>query len=99
MCIVEAKVIGAMEMVDGEERDDKIIAVADNDMSVNYINDLSELPPHTLVELKRFFEDYKKLEHKNVIVEQFMSKEKAYEIILESMKLYQENKEVLIEPR
>jgi len=52
MCIVEAKVIGAMEMVDGEERDDKIIAVAGNDMSVNYINDLSELPPHTLVELK-----------------------------------------------
>ena len=29
MCIVEAKVIGAMEMIDGEERDDKIIAVAD----------------------------------------------------------------------
>ena len=36
------------------------------------------------------------LEHKNVIVEQFMDREKAYEIILESMKLYQENKEMLI---
>ena len=96
MCIVEAKVIGAMEMVDGDERDDKIIAVAEHDMSVNYINDLSQLPPHTLVELKRFFEDYKMLEHKNVIVEQFMDKAKAYEIILEAMKLYQENKEILI---
>ena len=96
MCIVEAKVIGAMEMVDSEERDDKIIAVASNDMSVNYINDLSELPPHTLVELKRFFEDYKKNEHKNVIVEQFMNREKAYDIILESMRLYQEKKETLI---
>jgi inorganic pyrophosphatase len=98
MCIIEAKVIGAMEMVDGDERDDKIIAVARNDMSVNYINDLSELPPHTLVELKRFFEDYKMLEHKNVIVEQFMHREKAFEIILESMKLYQEKKETLILP-
>jgi inorganic pyrophosphatase len=96
MCIVEAKVIGAMEMIDGNERDDKIIAVAANDMSVNYINELSEFPPHTLVELKRFFEDYKKLEHKNVIVEQFLSKEKAYEIVLEGMKLYQENRESLI---
>jgi Inorganic pyrophosphatase len=95
MCIVEAKVIGAMEMVDGDERDDKIIAVAANDMSVNYINDLSELPPHTLVELKRFFEDYKMLEHKNVIVEQFMDREKAHEIILESMRLYQSNKKNL----
>src|SRR5664279_5244365 len=97
MCIVDAKVIGAMEMVDGDERDDKIIAVAGNDMSVNYINELSEFPPHTLVELKRFFEDYKKLEHKNVIVEQFLSKEKAYEIVLESMKLYDDNREKLIE--
>jgi inorganic pyrophosphatase len=85
-----------MEMIDGTERDDKIIAVAAKDMSVNYINELSEFPPHTLVELKRFFEDYKKLEHKNVIVEQFLSKEKAYEIVLEGMKLYQDKRESLI---
>jgi inorganic pyrophosphatase len=96
MSIIEAKVIGAMEMIDSEERDDKIIAVARHDMSVNYINDLSELPPHTLVELKRFFEDYKQLEHKNVIVDQFMGREKAYEIVLEGMKLYNENREKLI---
>lgn len=97
MCLIEAKVIGAMEMVDGAERDDKIIAVARNDMSVNYLNDISELPPHTLVELRRFFEDYKMLEHKNVIVEQFMSHEKAYEIVSESLKLYKENKINLIQ--
>jgi inorganic pyrophosphatase len=96
MCIIEAKVIGAMEMIDGDERDDKIIAVARHDMSVNYINDLSELPPHTLVELRRFFEDYKMLEHKNVIVEQFMNREKAFEIVNESMKLYQENRSMLL---
>jgi inorganic pyrophosphatase len=96
MCIIEAKVIGAMEMIDGDERDDKIIAVAKNDMSVNYLNDLSELPPHNLIELKRFFEDYKQLEHKDVIVEQFLTKERAYEIIIESMRLYQELKKDLI---
>jgi inorganic pyrophosphatase len=96
MCLIDAKVIGAMEMIDGNERDDKIIAVAKNDMSVNYLNNLSELPPHTLVELKRFFEDYKNLEHKDVLVEQFMNREKAYEIILESMKLYREKRSTLI---
>jgi len=69
-------------MVDEKEHDDKIIAVAGNDMSVNYINELSELPPHTLVELKKFFEDYKTLEHKNVIVEQFMNKEKHMKLFL-----------------
>jgi inorganic pyrophosphatase len=96
MCIIEAKVIGAMEMIDEDEKDDKIIAVARNDMSVNYINDLPELPPHTIVELRRFFEDYKKLEHKNVKVEQFMNRETAYQIIIDSQKLYQEKKDSLL---
>lgn len=98
MCIIEAKVIGAMEMIDCNERDDKIIAVAKNDMSVNYINDLSELPPHTLVELKRFFEDYKNLEHKDVLVDHFINRETAFGIIREGMNLYQENKKFLISP-
>lgn len=88
MCILQAKVIGVMQMVDDDEKDDKIIAVADHDMSVNYINNLSELPPHTIVELKRFFEDYKKLEHKNVIVEHFFGREEAYKIINDSIALY-----------
>ena len=90
-CLIEAKVIGAMEMRDGDERDDKIIAVARHDMSVNHMNDISELPPHTLVELRRFFEDYKMLEHKEVTVEQFMDREKAYDIVNEAVQLYKDN--------
>ncbi len=38
LCIIEAKVVGLMRMVDDDERDEKIIAVANNDISVNYIN-------------------------------------------------------------
>lgn len=89
MCIIEAKVIGAMHMMDQNEVDDKIIAVAKNDMSVNYINDIKELPPHTVVELKRFFEDYKTLENKKVKVSHFINKAGAFKIVDESIKLYQ----------
>ena len=89
MSIIEAKVIGVMHMVDNGEQDDKIIAVAKNDMSVNYIDDLASLPPHAMKEIVRFFQDYKALERKNVSVEQLMGKDEAERVILESIELYQ----------
>ena len=89
MSIIEAKVIGVMHMIDNGEQDDKIIAVAKHDMSVNYINDLSELPPHTMKEIVRFFQDYKALERKNVTIEQLFGRSYAYKVIQESIDLYQ----------
>lgn len=85
LCLVEAKVIGVMRMVDGDEKDDKIIAVAKNDMSVNHIEDVSELPRHFFRELRNFFEDYKKLENKEVIVEEFQKKDIAIEVVNQSI--------------
>ena len=89
LCIVDAKVIGVMRMLDGNEMDDKIIAVAANDMSVNHINDVSELPEHFFRELRNFFEDYKKLENKSVVVEEFQNRELARQIIQQSIIDYQ----------
>ncbi len=88
MCILTAKVIGAMHMVDDNENDEKIIAVANQDMAVNHINSLAELPPHTMIELKRFFEDYKNLEHKHVEVNEFIESEFANKIIEASIDRY-----------
>jgi inorganic pyrophosphatase len=88
MAIIDAKPIGVMHMVDNGEQDDKIISVAKNDMSVNYINDLSELPPHTMTEIVRFFKDYKKLEGKNVTIEHLLGKRYAMKVINEAMEFY-----------
>ena len=88
LCEVNAKVIGVMRMVDQGEADDKIIAVAADDISVSHINDISELPEHSLRELRNFFEDYKKLENKTVVVEDFLDKETAIKIVLQSFEDY-----------
>lgn len=89
LCIVRAKVIGVMQMLDGGEADDKIIAMAADDISVSHINDISQLPIHYLNEIKSFFEDYKKLENKTVKVEEFLGKDVAINIINQAMVDYQ----------
>ena len=90
LSIVTAKVIGVMRMIDKGE-DDKIIAVCANDTSVSHINALEELPPHLMSEIKHFFEQYKKLEHTDVVVDEFFDKEKALQIILKSKADYQKD--------
>jgi inorganic pyrophosphatase len=39
------------------EADDKIIAVCADDPEYRHFNDIKELPPHRLAEIRRFFED------------------------------------------
>ncbi|MFK7758265.1 MAG: inorganic diphosphatase [Flavobacteriales bacterium] len=85
LCIVPSKVIGVMRMLDNGEHDDKIIAVAAHDMSVNHLNDISELPAHFLKELKHFFEGYSQLENKTVEIKEFQDASKAKEIIDQSL--------------
>lgn len=88
LCIVDAKVIGVMQMIDNGEGDDKIIAVARYDQSFNHINDISELSKHFFNELKHFFEEYKRLEEKTVKVEDFGDKALAQKIIEQSIENY-----------
>lgn len=90
LCMVEAKVIGVMRMVDGGEADDKIIAVAQGDPSVSHIEDISQLPEHFISEMRNFFEDYKKLEHKTVVVEEFQDRFLAEQIVTKAIQDYKD---------
>jgi inorganic pyrophosphatase len=90
LCLVEAFVIGNMQMIDTGLIDDKIIAVAVRDPGVNYITNLDEVPQHIFKVLKNYFEQYKVLENKKVEINDFQDKEKAFEIINESIQFYKE---------
>ncbi len=89
LSIVEATPIGALHMIDNGQRDDKIIAVATHDHAVNKIGGLSELPDGLLDTIKEFFQTYKKLEEKQVVVEHFLDQQEAYELINNSIAYYQ----------
>lgn len=89
LCLVPARVIGVMRMVDQGLADEKILAVAEQDASVGHLKDVKELPPHFTLELKEFFETYKRLENKVVTVPDFQGKDTALEIITRSMSYYQ----------
>lgn len=90
LCMMEAKVLGVMHMLDQGEGDDKIIAVANGDPALNHFNDISQLPEHLLQQIHRFFEDYKKLEKKEVKVGEFENNEKAYKVVEDSIKMYKD---------
>ncbi|XP_042450781.1 soluble inorganic pyrophosphatase PPA1-like [Zingiber officinale] len=89
-CFLRAKAIGLMPMIDQGEKDDKIIAVCADDPEYRHYNDISELPPHRLAEIRRFFEDYKKNENKEVAVDDFLPAKSAREAVQHSMDLYAE---------
>lgn len=90
LCLVHATVIGNMQMIDHGEKDDKIIAVATEDPTVNHITNVNELPAHFIAVLKNYFEQYKVLEDKIVEIEDFQDKEAAYSIINDAINLYKE---------
>ena len=90
LCLVEATVIGNMQMIDQGQEDDKIIAVASNDPSVSHITDIEDLPGHFFNELKHYFQEYKVLEDKVVEIDNFQSRSEAYRIINEAIAFYKE---------
>lgn len=88
LTILHARTIGLMTMVDSGARDHKVIAVATADPEFNSYHDVSELPPHKIAMVRRFFQDYKQLEGKVVEVDEMQSAADAYPIIEEALHEY-----------
>ncbi len=95
LSIMRVRPIGYMRMVDQGEADDKIIAVHADDPEMAQIQSINEIAPHTLKEIRNFFEIYKELEGKDVEVNGFFDKKEALQIIIEAQNLYQKLKSEL----
>ena len=88
LTLVNARAIGLMTMLDSGKQDHKILAVALHDPAFNTYRDAMELPAHRLAMVRRFFQDYKQLEGKEVEVDQIQAAETAIPIIEEALSRY-----------
>ncbi len=86
--VVEARAIGYMNMIDGGEIDNKILAVPTEDPRFRDVQSLDDLSEHSPKEIKNFFETYKLLENKQVSIGGFENKEKAIEYIKGTREAY-----------
>ena len=86
--LVETRPIGQLPMQDGGEDDVKILAVPIKDPRFNSTKDISDVEPHALKEIKHFFEVYKGLQEKEVIVGEWEDRKKAHESIEKSFEFY-----------
>jgi inorganic pyrophosphatase len=90
LTMVTARPIGLMQMVDQDELDYKVIAVGIHDPEYSDYHDVHELPPHRVAVLKRFFEDYKTLEHKKVVVDEIAPALDAIPVIEKAITAYRD---------
>jgi inorganic pyrophosphatase len=89
LCVMRARAIGVMTMRDEKGQDDKIIAVHVDDPEYVHYHDVGALPPLRVLELERFFLDYKVLERKVVTVEGMRGRLDALRVVREAMALYE----------
>jgi inorganic pyrophosphatase len=88
LTIVSARTIGLMTMLDAGVKDHKIIAIATADPEYNSYHEARQLPAHKLAMVRRFFQDYKRLERKKVEVDAIQPAAKAYPIIEHALAAY-----------
>ncbi len=90
-CIVDARVVGYLDMYDSGERDEKVIAVVDADPRFDDIHDISDIKELQLREIKLFFENYKILEPgHHVKVMDYFNRAEAIKLIESCQKRYTE---------
>ncbi|HLD12717.1 MAG TPA: inorganic diphosphatase [Candidatus Nanoarchaeia archaeon] len=88
MTLAEVRIIGVMRMLDGDERDEKLIGVYNGDPRCAELKNISDIPRHQMTELKHFFETYKELQGKKCKILEIAGRREALQDIRESQKMY-----------
>ncbi|XWK87281.1 MAG: inorganic diphosphatase [Phormidium sp.] len=87
-CVIAARPIGMLEMVDGGDRDEKILCVPDKDPRYANVKSLKDIQQHRLDEIAEFFQSYKNLEKKEVKILGWQDVDKVMPLVEECVKAY-----------
>ena len=90
--LVKARPVAIMEMIDGGERDDKVIAVPVDDPRFDEVRDIGDLNKHFIKETTHFFETYKKVQNKEVKLGPWHGAAEAKAAFARSRELYEAQK-------
>lgn len=88
LSLLRARPIGMMPMIDQGQMDEKIICVHLDDPEYNTLTHIDAVSPHRLLEIQRFFEDYKRLENKEVVVQDFLGPDEAKQVVAAAIERY-----------
>lgn len=80
-CMVSVRPIGVLYMEDQNEKDEKIIAVAEKDPVLSQFKDIDDVDAFFKKVVHNFFETYKQLENKKVSVHGWRGRDSALNII------------------
>jgi inorganic pyrophosphatase len=89
-CLVKARPIGLLNMVDDGKPDDKVLAVPVGEPDYAEVHNYTQIFPHQLRKISHFFETYKLLEGKKTSVTGWSDAAEARRIILESAQRFEE---------
>jgi inorganic pyrophosphatase len=89
---VQAEPIGGLRMIDGEQADDKIIAVLEDDLAYGQIKDINQCPKALVDRLKHYFLSYKQFPGeapRRVEIVDVYDRAEALDVITRSLSDYQ----------
>ncbi len=88
-CLIAARAIGYLGMIDGGEGDEKILCVPAKDPRYAHVKCLADIPTHRLDEISEFFLTYKRLEKKSVEITGWKDVEEVAALVAKSIAQYQ----------
>ncbi|MEL6929724.1 MAG: inorganic diphosphatase [Cyanobacteria bacterium J06600_6] len=87
-CVIAARPIGMLLMIDGGDRDEKILCVPAEDPRYNEVKSLKDVSPHRLEEIAEFFRTYKNLEKKVTEIQGWKDVDAVTPLVEECIKAY-----------